>query len=99
MKAPVKYQYPAALIQVADYYVRHYGLGFSGDGSLPADSVRELEGWQIITENGSPLKIEAIEKNPATYDVQVLTAIQKANMLIDIWFPGARKGSRSLRQQ
>lgn len=86
-KAPT-YRSQAAILQVANYFAKLHGIGYSGDRRYLAYSYDELEGWKVLMEEAAPSQKEAMERYEGYLRTSLRTSFMQARHQVDSMFFG-----------
>jgi len=82
------YQVQASVVQLANYFVKIFGLGFSGDRTFSVDHYSELSGWKIIRADAQASNLRYLEQMDSLLKVSLDTSRSKIQRALRTWFPG-----------
>ncbi|MDP0498940.1 MAG: HDOD domain-containing protein [Verrucomicrobiota bacterium JB022] len=80
------YAVQASVVQLANYFVKVFGLGFSGDRTFAVDHYSQLSGWKVIREQSHASNLRYIEQMDSLLKVSLDTSRSKIQRALRTWF-------------
>lgn len=76
----------AAILQLANYFAKLHGLGYSGDRSYLEQSYEKLEGWQVLLTAAGAEQRDMIERYEGYLRASLRSSLAKARYQVNSMF-------------